>query len=262
MAILSRIRHYFFPPVRHSYPRPSRELKPKRSFSQGDIVKELANPFEGKHVLHQKKGCRFNAIISTPQASRETQNFILAPLRGLKLGERIYPHEVVINPDPVNRLFKNSIVVNSQLFTAPLASVKKSNKWGSILGSDLEKILAGVRIAMDSIMRDRKKEPVFSRGDMIQIEKDGKVSKGIVISNDLGNAYSPLLMVASISEEKSVRNRFDTVVITNNLNAIRVNGHEIQTIDKGYVTKKIGSVPPVEMLRITTKIHQGIGLKV
>lgn len=262
MTILRRIQHYFFPPVRHSYPRVSHELKPKRSFSQGDIVKGLANPLEGKHVIHQKKGCRFNAIISTPQASRETQNFILAPLRGLKLGERIYPHEVIINPDTINRLFKKSIIVNSQLFTAPLASVKKSNKLGNILGPDLEKIKAGVRIAIDPILQDLKKKPAFRRGDIIQIEKDGKVSKGIVISNDLGNAYSPLLMVVRFSEEKNVRNHFETVVITNNLNAIRVNSHEIQTIDKGYVTKKIGNVPPVEMLKITTRIHQGIGLKV
>ena len=97
---------------------------------------------------------------------------------------------------------------------------------------------------------------------MIQIEKDGKVSKGIVISNDLGNAYSPLLMIVSFSEEKNVRNRFETVVITNNLKAIRVKSHEIQTIDQGYVTKKLGSVSEVEMLKITSKIHHGIGQKV
>ena len=242
--------------ISHIFFRPYSQLLP------GDILKGLANPYEGKHVLHQKNGSRFNVIVSSEECRRETQNFIFAPLRGLKPGERIYPHETMINPDMMNRLFKKSIVVNNQLFTAPLASLKKSFKWGTILGPELEKIKAGIRIAFDPILRDSKKSPVYRRGDIIRIEKDGKVSKGIVVSNNLGNAYSPLLMFVSFSEEENVRNRFETVVIANNLKALRVKGHEIQTIDKGYVTKKIGSISESEMLRITTKIHQGIGQKV
>jgi mRNA-degrading endonuclease toxin of MazEF toxin-antitoxin module len=262
MAMLSRIRHYFFPSLRHSCPKPSRELKPQRSFSQGDIIRGLANRFAGKHVIDQKMGCRFNVIVSSSQASKETENFILAPLRGLKLGEKIYPHETVINPDGINRLFKKSIVVGSQLFTVPQEALNRSFKLGNILGPDLEKIKAGARIAIDPILRDIKKKSAFKRGDIIRIEKEGEISKGVVISNDLSNAYSPLLMVATLSEEKNIRNRFETVVITNNLRAIRVKSHEIQTLDQGYVTKKIGTISEVEMLKITTKIHQGIGLKV
>jgi mRNA-degrading endonuclease toxin of MazEF toxin-antitoxin module len=242
----------------------TRSSRPSRSFSRftpGDIVKGLQNPNEGKHVLQQKNGRRFNVVVSSTESHRETGNINLVPLRGLKPSEEIYRHETVISPDRMNRLFKKSIAATNQLYTVPLPSLKGAIKWGAILSAELERIRAGIRIAFDAIVRDFKKRPVYRHGDIILIQKDGKVSKGIVVSNDIGNAYSPLLTVVSCSEGSKVQNCFETVV-TNDLKSFRVKSHEIQTIDKGYVIRKVGNISECEMLKITTQVHWGIGIKV
>ncbi|MBS0649475.1 MAG: type II toxin-antitoxin system PemK/MazF family toxin [Verrucomicrobia bacterium] len=241
----------------------SRPPKSRRSFSRfspGAILKGLQNPNEGQHVLQQKNGNRFNVVVSSVESQAETQNINLVPLRGLKPNEEIYRHETVIHPDRINRLFKKSVALTSQPYTLALPSLKGAILWGTIFSPELERIRAGIRIAMDAILRDFNKKPSYRRGDMILIEKNGKVSKGIVISNDIGNTHSPLLTVVSCSEETKTQNRFE-MVVTNNLKSVRVKSHDIQTIDKAYVSRKIGNIPECEMLKITTKIHWGIGIK-
>lgn len=264
MGIFRRANSVSLPPLQPFSIKRTRPTRPSRSFSRffpGDIVKGLQNPNEGKHVLQQKNGRRFNVVVSLAESHTETGNVNLVPLRGLKPSEEIYRHETVISPDRMNRLFKKTIAATNQLYTIPLPSLKGAIKWGSILSPELERIRAGIRIAFDAILRDFKKRPVYRRGDIILIEKDGKVSKGVVVSNDVGNAYSPLLTVVSCSEEGKVQNRFETVV-TNDLKSIRVKSHEIQTIDKGYVIRKVGNISECEMLKITSKILWGIGSKV
>lgn len=264
MGIFRQARPSHHAPLQHFSIKPTAPLRLRRSFSgyrPGDILKGLNNPFEGKHVLEQKQGRRFNVVVSSMESQGESGNTILVPLRGLKPKEEIYRHETVIHPNRINRLFKKSIAATNQLYTIPLPSLKGAVKWGTILSPELERILAGIRIAFDAILRDSKKRPVYRRGDIVHIEKDGRVSKGIVITNNIGNAHSPLLSVVLCSEESKAQNRFETVV-TNDLKSLRVKSHEIQTIDREYITHKVGSISECEMLKITTQVHWGIGVKV
>ncbi len=241
--------------------RPSRQRscqRPYSQFSQGDILKGIVNPFEGKHVIQQKKGQRLNVVLSSQEAIAHSESLILAPISGIKVGERIYKHETVLNPNITNGLQKKSVVLNSQLFTSTTDLLKRSLKLGRLLSNELEKIKAGAAIALHPVLRDCKKTPVFKRGDIVQIKKDGKLSQGVVVSNDIGNIFSPVLMIAFIFER--TKSGPYKVLITDRHKPIHVDGHHIQSIDKEYVTKKIGTVSELEMLNITRTVFSVMNL--
>ena len=108
------------------------------------------------------------------------------------------------------------------------------------------------------------------RGDIFTVDfepvrgsEQGKVRPGLIIQNNIGNQYSPVVIVAAITSGE--RAKFDINVevkspeggLTNN-SIILLN--QIRTVDKSRLGKYWGRLSPAKMAKVDEAIQISLGL--
>jgi mRNA interferase MazF len=108
-------------------------------------------------------------------------------------------------------------------------------------------------------------EITFRRGDVILVEipfaerKCHKLRPAVIIQNDIGNKFSPNLIVAAISSQVPARALPVQYIVTKDSPIARAAGlprvsvvdcGNIATVSKTLVRRKLGSFPPQAMSKI------------
>jgi len=127
---------------------------------------------------------------------------------------------------------------------------------------------------MAGISRHQQRQAVSSlrRGDVCLVSFDPtvgfeirKTRPAVIIQNDAGNEFSPLIIVAAITSKMApVPFPVEVVVKPNRTNgltqpsAIRLD--QIRTIDRSRVVKHLGSLDAVSMRKVDEAIKISLGL--
>ena len=112
----------------------------------------------------------------------------------------------------------------------------------------------------------------IKRGDIVLVgldpvvgSEEGKIRPALVIQNDLGNKYSPTIIVAPITS-KIFNKEFPTnVLIEENASGLEKEStillNQIRTIDKSRIIKKISKANEVIIKKVDLAIKVSLGLK-
>jgi mRNA interferase MazF len=109
------------------------------------------------------------------------------------------------------------------------------------------------------------------RGDLYYVDLDPTVCSeqggrrpALIIQNDVGNEYSPVLIVAALTSRPSVRPRPTDVLVQPGASGLeassRVLLNQIRTIDKYRVGRYVGRLTSAEMARVDEAIKISLGL--
>ena len=112
---------------------------------------------------------------------------------------------------------------------------------------------------------------VINRGDIFLVPLDpvvgaetSKTRPCVIIQNDIGNATSPVTIVAcitgNISRRKYPTNVFITAVETGLDKDSVVLCNQIRTVDKARLGRKIGEVPEPKMLQIDSALRVSLDI--
>jgi len=86
----------------------------------------------------------------------------------------------------------------------------------------------------------------------------------LIVQNDVGNQYSPVVIVAALTSRPPARNRPTDVLIQPGPSGLqapsRVLLNQIRTVDKRRLGRYIGRISPPEMLQIDDAIKISLGL--
>jgi mRNA interferase MazF len=119
---------------------------------------------------------------------------------------------------------------------------------------------------------DRREEPVFPRrGDIYYVDLDPVVGSeqggrrpALVIQNDIGNQYSPVLIVAALTSRPAALARPTDVLIEAGPSGLQVTSrvllNQIRTLDKRRLGRYIGQLTPDEMANVDRAIQVSLGL--
>ena len=109
------------------------------------------------------------------------------------------------------------------------------------------------------------------RGDIYYVGLDPVVGSeqggrrpALIIQNDVGNAYSPVLIVAAITSRPARAPRPTDVTITPGSSGLqapsRVLLNQIRTIDRRRLDRYVGRISPEELARVDNAIKVSLGL--
>ena len=109
------------------------------------------------------------------------------------------------------------------------------------------------------------------RGELYYVDLDpviGSEQGGhrpvLVIQNDVGNEYSPVVIVAALTSRPAARARPTDVLLSQGSSGLqatsRVLLNQIRTIDKRRLGRAIGQLTPEEMARIDEAIKISLAL--
>lgn len=114
-------------------------------------------------------------------------------------------------------------------------------------------------------------ERKYNRGEMYYAQLGngiGSEQKGrrpvVIIQNDIGNTYSPTLIVAAITSEIYSKSQLPTHCLLKADNGLQKDSfillEQIRTIDKARIGKYIGRIPDVHIPQIDRALRISIGL--
>ena len=114
-------------------------------------------------------------------------------------------------------------------------------------------------------------ERKYNRGEMYYAQLGdgiGSEQKGrrpvVIIQNDIGNTYSPTLIVAAITSEIYGKSQLPTHYFLKANNGLQKDSfillEQIRTIDKARIGKYIGRIPAVHIPQIDRALRISIGL--
>jgi mRNA interferase MazF len=112
---------------------------------------------------------------------------------------------------------------------------------------------------------------VINRGDIFWADLDpvkgseqGKTRPVLVIQNDVGNAHSPVTIVACITSNLSRKDHPTNVCILAKETGLGSDSvvllNQIRTIDKTRLKTKIGNIPAYRMLEVEEALKISLGL--
>ena len=119
---------------------------------------------------------------------------------------------------------------------------------------------------------NRQAAPSFPRrGELYYVDLDPTIGSeqgghrpALIIQNDVGNQYSPVLIVAALTSRPAARVRPTDVLIAPGDSGLQTSSrvllNQIRTIDKRRVGRYIGRISPDEMGGIDEAIRISLGL--
>lgn len=96
-------------------------------------------------------------------------------------------------------------------------------------------------------------------------EKRGLRRPCVIVQNDIGNKYSPLVIIAVITDASNVIRHFPVDVYVEkgkgglNLNSV-IQCNQIRTVDKRRLIKHLGKLPPGIMAQVDTALRISLQL--
>ena len=109
----------------------------------------------------------------------------------------------------------------------------------------------------------------FQRGDIYFVRLDNRTGSeqsgtrpAVILQNDVGNAYSPTLIVATLTSktEKKAAQPTHCLVESEKLESSIVQAEQIFTIDKSRALKYLGHLTPEEMRRVDDAVRISLAL--
>lgn len=222
--------------------------------------------FESGAVADSKEGSRPGVVVSTDLAIKETGSVMMARLSG---SEPKYKYEVRIPSDKTTGLNKPSKLMTNQIFTVALSTITRSRKLGVVATEQMQQIDRELKTAFSPLIKLSNASPKFSRGDIVTIPtgKGNLGVLGVVVSNDLGNQMSEIIMMSHSSIDNRVRNQFEVKVnakwVPGNREEERdliVCCNEIDTVDQQKI-KKIGKLSEQDLESINAILFYALGIK-
>lgn len=112
----------------------------------------------------------------------------------------------------------------------------------------------------------------FSRGDIVLVNLDpeigseiGKTRPVLIIQNDIGNKYSPVTIIASITSTVFEKEFLTNVYLPSKISGLDKNStillNQIRTIDKQRIIKKIGSLNSFYLKKVDKALIISLNLK-
>ncbi len=115
-------------------------------------------------------------------------------------------------------------------------------------------------------------EPI-RRGDIVLVNLDpvvghevGKTRPAVVIQNDVGNKYSPTVIVATITSYSDTKARFPICAViepwAGGLTKRRiVNAAQIRTVDRSRLVETLGSLDGKDMAKVDAALRVSLELR-
>jgi mRNA interferase MazF len=109
------------------------------------------------------------------------------------------------------------------------------------------------------------------RGDIVIVNLDpvigseqGKVRPAVVIQNDIGNEFSPVIIVAPITSQIFGKDYPINVKIEKNISGLEKDSNillnQIRTVDKKRICKNLGSLPNYIITKVDNALKLSLGL--
>jgi len=156
--------------------------------------------------------------------------------------------------------------MTNQIFTVTLSTIACSRKLGVVAPEQIQQINRELKTAFSPLIKLPNASPEFSRGDVVQIFI-GKGRLGVVVSNDLGNRVSEIIMMSHSSIANRVKNQFEVKVsaqwVVGNEGEERnliVCCNEVDTVDQQKI-KKIGRLSDQDLENINTLLFYALGIE-
>ena len=116
------------------------------------------------------------------------------------------------------------------------------------------------------------KNHTYRRGDIYLADlspalgsEQGGIRPVIIIQNNIGNKYSPTIIVAALTTKKLNKQSLPTHYLINDTSALQypstVMTEQLRTIDKTRLYKYLGSVSSTDMIGINNALSVSIDLK-
>ncbi|MCB1067581.1 MAG: type II toxin-antitoxin system PemK/MazF family toxin [Simkania sp.] len=222
------------------------------NLTRGDIVL-YRGKFEGEtgDVLHSKD--RPHIVISSNKVLEVTKRVAVAPL---STAARRYEYEVMIPSNDQTGIDKTSKVVANQIRTGYLEEgfIKIGSAAGflPIINQALMTCFGDIRI---------DKEVEIARGDVVEIDFGKFRRSGIIVSNDIGNHFSQIAMLAHTHHQGEVTNEFDLLVKRegSSQDKLLVQCYMINTFAQGFMDKA-GRISEEDMEKVTKMLFKTLGL--
>jgi len=223
--------------------------------TRGDIVL-YRGKFEGEtgDVLHSKN--RPHIVISSNKVLEATKRVVVAPL---STATARFEYEVVIPSNDQTGIDKTSKVVANQIRTG---SLEKGFKRIGSAAHYLPTINQALMTCFGDTRMPRKVE--IARGDVVEIDFGNFVRAGVIVSNDIGNHFSQIAMLAHTHHKGEAMNEFDLLVRREggppNQDELLVQCYMINTFAQGFMDKA-GRIPEEDMIKVTNMLFKTLGIE-
>lgn len=217
---------------------------------------------EGGAVADSKGGSRPGVVVSTDWAIQKTGFVMLARLSG---SQPRYKFEVPIPKGPITGLDRDSKLMTNQIFTVAQASLSHTKRLGVVPPSLMQRVTQELKTAFSPFIKLPNMSPEFARGDIIKIPQEQML--GVVVSNDLGNQMSEVIMLSHSSIDSRVENEFEvkvkarwTTEDSNQRGDLVVCCNEVDTVDQQRIVK-IGQLLPEDLETINKVLFKAFGIE-
>lgn len=221
--------------------------------TRGDIVL-YRGKFEGEtgDVLHSKD--LPHIVISSNKVLEVTKRVAVAPL---STATRRYEYEVVIPSNDQTGINKTSKVVSNQIRTGYLEE-------GFVKVGSAAHFLPTINQALMTCFGDIRinKKVEIARGDVVEIDFGKFIRTGVIVSNDIGNHFSQIAMLAHTHHQGEEMNEFDLLVKREGSyqDGLLVQCYMINTFAQGFMDKT-GKISEEDMERVTKMLFKTLGLE-
>lgn len=223
---------------------------------RGDILVGLRSKSSSGDIVHQKSGRRPIIVISPKEVITESRKVVCAPLSSTLPLDRVSAFEPVISASEETGLSVPSKAMINQLFTAQLDALraKEIKKIGSARAY-FPAIDNALKVVFDPNIQVKTQ---FAQGDIVRFEENGLSADGIIISNDLGNRMSRIVMVSKVKQSSSSCTKYELVVSLHH-EKVKINCQDIHTVSQLSLTR-IDHLPRKFMPQISEKLLQTVGI--
>ena len=195
-------------------------------------------------------------MISSNRVLEVTQRVAVAPL---STTSPRHEYEVVIPGNDETGINRTSKVVANQIRTGYLKD--GFEKIGSA-ASFLPTINQALMTCFGDIKMNKQVE--IARGSVVEIDFGSFMRTGVIVSNDIGNHFSQIAMLAHTHLKGEKMNEFDLLVRREgrleDQNQLLVQCYMINTFAQGFMDK-VGRITEEDMDKVTKMLFKTLGLE-
>lgn len=211
--------------------------------------------------VFSSKGGRPSLVATPKHVSEKTKSVILIPISNASPSEKNTIYSYIL-PREATQLKKTSVANINQLFTASLSAFKNTSSRKLTDDTLWEKINERLEVAF-SFKFPKHKNDTYSQGRVVRINQGvAKGLLGVIVSNNIGNRRSRIVMMSSILEDSE-----DLYTVPVNLKSILSDSTNlyvkcggVDTISQDSI-EDIEELPMEKMELIYTKVKEAVGLQ-
>ncbi len=221
----------------------------------------MDSQFKGGDVLDKKNGRRPSLIVTPIDIAKETKAVVMAPLSNAN-GKKNTKFSFIISKKTTS-FERDSLVNTAQLFTTSITHFSKNSCSGICLTDEnsWKEINERLETAISIFAKFKHGiTPKFTQGKVVRIVEGPALGLlGVIVSNDVGNHFSKIVMISSLLTNKL--SNFEVPVNLKSVNSDDLYAHcgQIDTLSQTKI-EPVEDLPKNTLDTIYSKLRLTVGL--